>query len=103
MILDELKKLSKEYPAKYYVFNTSKADFVAYLNEIIEVLEELPDEFSMPEGPEGLLIYLILKNKAYFMEDAGEFMRQLQGTELIFKKSIEALIESRRASGEFGW
>jgi len=92
-ILKDLSILAEQYPEKSFVFDVNKDKFLCFLNELKEDITNLPEEFPVPEGNEGLLIYLLIKNKFIAMEDEGEFNRQLQGTRMVLEQSIKAVKE----------
>ena len=98
MKLDALEKLKSGYleGEKHLIQKTSKEAALSRLREIEEEILALPDLDHFPEGPDGIIIYCMLKSDALKCPDVGDFNYLRQGFEKVVRISFDVISEETR-------
>jgi hypothetical protein len=98
MELDALEKLKSSYSEgeKHSIQKTSKEAAIRRLREIEEEIMALPDLDHYPEGPDGIIIYCMLRSDALKCPDVGDFNYLQQGYEKIVRISFGVISEETR-------
>ena len=98
MKLEALEKLKSNYSEdeKHLIQKTSKEAAIRRLREIEEEIMALPDLDHFPEGPDGIIIYSMLRSDALKCPDVGDFNSLRQGYEKIVRISFGVISEETR-------
>jgi hypothetical protein len=78
------------YPPEY-VFATSKAEVLAYLERLRAAIEQGPELTRFPEGAVGVVLHTVLTDESRRCPDLGDFGHLLQGCESVLRASFETL------------
>ena len=97
MNLEALEKLKSSYSEgeKHLIQKTSKEAAIRRLCELKEIMT-LPDLDHFPEGPDGIIIYRVLRTGALKCPDLGDFNYLRQGYEKIVRIPFDVISEETR-------
>lgn len=93
-------RLLRAYPEgqRRHIYPASKADALEALERLREVIVGMGDFDRFPEGPNGVVLYALVRAQADTCPDVGDFNDLCQGTELLFGVARRALEDDIRES-----
>jgi uncharacterized membrane protein len=75
------------------VFPVTRAKAAAYARQLAAAIEQLPELERFPEGAVGVLIYVLLADRALVCADPGDFGHSLQGVDAIVRAAAKVVRE----------